>query len=567
MQKVFLFFLYLLSNFLVSDDLENYFSRLPMQGVANNALLEGEWPVFHGSYLGYSYSSLKEINKENVNLLSPSWMHQPGKVKTGLQSTPIVADEVIYYIAPYNVVFAIDAYTGEQIWKYSHDFSELRKIKAQNGLDENKILYAPFSKGLAVGEKFVFFGSLDGQAVALDKNTGEVIWNTKILDIENCNCLFNSPPVIANQVVIFGPSSLRLISKGAIYGLNINTGQVIWKFETLRDHPNSWLPEQREVGGGFPWMPGTYDPELDLVYYPIGNPAPDWDDGDDRPGDNLYSSSIVALNPNNGKLIWYHQQVPHDTWDFDASGEFIFLERNGKKLMSTLNKNGYVYVYDRKKGVLNNIWKLSQTANWGNVNLKTGEITDINKGKIGEKVEICPWVGGARGWGVGSYSPDTKLWYTMTQDYCNIIEVKEKVERVPGNLSLKARATDLVYKGKPKPRLVAVDPSNGKIKWTKEYQTPIFGAVLTTAGGLIFHGNSFGEVFALDIKDGSILWNFNTGSGNRAGIISYQARGEQFILFPTGCCGAISRMLLEKIDNRFANLNEGAMLIAFKIFK
>ena len=151
---------------------------------------------------------------------------------------------------------------------------------------------------------------MDGQAVALDKNTGEVIWNTKILDIENCNCLFNSPPVIANQVVIFGPSSLRLISKGAIYGLNINTGQVIWKFETLRDHPNSWLPEQREVGGGFLWMPGTYDPELNLVYYPIGNPAPDWDDGDDRPGDNLYSSSIVALNPNNGKLVWYHQQVP-----------------------------------------------------------------------------------------------------------------------------------------------------------------------------------------------------------------------------------------------------------------
>ena len=293
----------------------------------------------------------------------------------------------------------------------------------------------------------------------------------------------------------------------------------------------------------------------------------DWDDGDDRPGDNLYTSSIVALNPENGELKWHHQQVPHDVWDLDASGEFLFLEREGKKLMSNLNKNGYVYVYDREKGKLNNVWKLSQTANWGKVNLKTGEITDRYVGIPGEERTICPWIGGVRGWGVGSYNPKTQLWYTMAQDYCNIIEVVEGVERIQGNLGWNAMVTAVVHKDNPAPRLVAVDPATGKIAWQQEFDAPNFGAVLTTAGGLLFYGTSFGAVHALDIEDGSKLWSFNTGSGNRAGVISYEAKGEQFILFPTGCCGAVPGMFMPNIDPRFADINEGAMIVSFKVPK
>ncbi len=568
MTKLFLvFFTFIFFNILSADDLKNFSNRLPLPGVANDGLAKGDWPVFHGSYMGYSYSALDSINTKNVDKMTPAWMHQPGKVTMGLQSTPIAVDGIIYYIASFNVVFAIDGYSGEQLWKYSHEFTELKKRKAQGGMDENSLLFAPYSRGLAVGDKNVFFGTIDGQAVALDRKTGEIVWNTKILDSDTCNCLFNSPPVIAGDVIVYGPAGGELFAKGGIYGISAETGELLWEFETLRDHPDSWLAEHRDTGGGFPWMPGTFDPELNLIYYPIGNPAPDWDDGDDRPGDNLYTSSIVALNPQNGDLKWFHQQVPHDVWDLDASGEFILVERDGKNLMTNLNKNGYVYVYDRDKGELNNIWKLSQTANWGKVNLKTGEITDRYFGVPGEERTICPWIGGVRGWGVGSYNPKTKLWYTMAQDYCNIIEVVEGVERIPGNLGWNAMVTAVVHEDNPPPRLVAVDPVNGQVAWQKDFDAPHFGAVLTTAGDLLFYGTSFGSVHALDVNNGSTLWSFNTGSGNRAGIISYEAKGEQFILFPTGCCGMVPGFFMPNIDPRFATINEGAMIVSFKVPK
>ena len=559
-------FFFLFFNLLAADDHEKFKNRLAMPGVANDGLGQGDWPVYHGSYKGWSYSPLKKITSNNVKNLGTAWMHQPGKIKMGLQSTPIAVDGVIYYIASYNVVHAVDGYSGEQLWKYTHEFSELKNRSVDQGFDENTLLFSPYSRGLAVGNEHVFIGTLDGQAVALDRKTGEVVWQTKVVETETCNCNFTSSPVIAGNMIVYGPAGGELFAKGSIYGLDANSGEIVWQFETLRDHPDSWLPEHRETGGGFPWMGGQYDPELDLLYFPVGNPAPDFDDGDDRPGDNLYTSGIVALSPKTGELKWYHQQVPHDVWDYDASGEFIFVEREGKRLMSTLNKNGYVYVYNRDEGKLNNVWKLSQTANWAKeVNPKTGAIIGRNEPKPGTETTICPWIGGVRGWGPGSFNPKTGLWYTMTQDYCNILEVVEGIERKTGALGWNAMTTAVVHEDKPAPRLVAADPITGSITWQKEFETPNFGGVLTTAGDLIFYGTSFGNVKALDLSNGEELWNFNVGSGNRSGIISYLAKGEQFILFPIGCCGMVPAMFMPSIDPRFSQINEGALLVAFKL--
>ena len=161
--------------------------------------------------MGYSYSELEKINKKNVSKLAPAWMHQPGKITMGLQSTPIAVDGIIYYIASYNVVFAIDGYSGDQLWKYSHEFTELKKRKAEAGWMKTLCLFAPYSRGLAVGDKNVFFGTIDGQAVALDRKTGEIIWNTKVLETDTCNCLFNSPPVIAGDVIILWSSRRRVV--------------------------------------------------------------------------------------------------------------------------------------------------------------------------------------------------------------------------------------------------------------------------------------------------------------------------------------------------------------------
>lgn len=562
------FFFSLFLNLLTADDHEGFKNRSEMPGVANGGLGQGDWPVYHGSYKGWSYSPLKKITSKNVKNLGTAWMHQPGKIKMGLQSTPIAVDGVIYYIASYNVVHAVDGYSGEQLWKYTHEFSELKNRSVDQGFDENTLLFSPYSRGLAVGDEYIFIGTLDGQAVALDRKTGEIVWKTKVVETETCNCNFTSSPVIAGNMIVYGPAGGELFAKGSIYGLDANSGEIVWQFETLRDHPDSWLPEHRETGGGFPWMGGQYDPELDLLYFPVGNPAPDFDDGDDRPGDNLYTSGIVALSPKTGELKWYHQQVPHDVWDYDASGEFIFVEREGKRLMSTLNKNGYVYVYNRDEGKLNNVWKLSQTANWAKeVNPKTGAIIGRNEPKPGTETTICPWIGGVRGWGPGSFNPKTGLWYTMTQDYCNVLEVVEGIERKTGALGWNAMTTAVVHEDKPAPRLVAADPITGSISWQKEFETPNFGGVLSTAGDLIFYGTSFGNVKALDLSNGKELWNFNVGSGNRSGIISYLAKGEQFILFPIGCCGMVPAMFMPSIDPRFSEINEGALLVAFKLKK
>ena len=204
-----------LLNILEANSLKEYNERMPMPGVGNQGLGAGDWPVYHGSYMGWSFSPLKEINVKN---LGPAWMHQPGKIKMGLQGTPIAVDGIIYYIASYNVVHAVDGYTGEQLWKYTHDFTQLKTRSVDQGFDENSLLFSPYSRGLAVGNNHVFIGTLDGQAVALDRKTGEVSWQTKVVETETCNCNFTSSPVIAGDMIVYGPAGGELFTAGAIYG-------------------------------------------------------------------------------------------------------------------------------------------------------------------------------------------------------------------------------------------------------------------------------------------------------------------------------------------------------------
>lgn len=558
----------------VSDNsITTYFRRIVL-GLATTLSLAGtvlaadadkgsadpnNWPQYHRTANGWRYSPLDQITPKNLHRLKVAWIHQPGDITHGLQATPLTIDGVVYYIGANNRVFAIDAESGKELWKYVTDLNPMTE----------EIFFAAYSRGVTVGRGKVFFGTLDGRAIALDQNTGKEIWQIQLTDFENCQgCNFTSPPALAGRILTFGPTGGELAQAGKIYGVDADTGRRIWSFEILRDDQASWPGDSRAVGGGGAWLPGQFDPETGLVYYGTSNPAPDFYSAA-REGDNRYTASVVALNAKTGALAWYRQEVPHDLWDYDSPYESLLIDRDGKHYLVHLNKGGYVSVMDKRNGKLFNVWKLSKTANWvDSIDPKTGDLIGRNEPTIGKDKTFCPSVLGARSWNHGAYNPKTGLWYTNAVEICNVVRPGRQD---PETLALAqpffgAENLQLVPPpgGKASARLDARDPVTGKVVWTVDYPAPALGSVLTTASGLVFNGDSTGLVHAYDAKSGKELWSFNTGSGIRAGITSYAVNGKQYILVPSGF-GSLFAGFASAVFPEYKKVNGGAALIAFTL--
>ena len=415
----------------------------------------------------------------------------------------------------------------------------------------------------------VYFGTLDGRLIALDQKTGAKRWETPLVKTEEKNgSNFTSPPTVAGDVVILGPTGGDLAQRGQIYGVDAKTGQLAWSFDTLRDDPASWTPEAIKHGGGGAWLSGQYDPKADLFYIGTSNAAPDFD-GSARPGDNLYTATLLAIEPKTGKLRWHHQEVPHDVWDFDSAYEMVMIDKGGKPLMTHLNKGGFVTVLDRRTGKVENVWPLARNANWvKTVDPKSGALVARNEPAIGTTKTICPSVLGARSWNHGAYSPKTGLWYTNAQEFCNVVEVgPTDVKDVAFSQPFFSFA-ELKFVPPPggtaSARLQAVDPLTGKTAWEIASPLPNLAAVLATGGGLVFNGDVNGIVHAYDAKNGKELWTFNTGSGIRSGLMSYSAKGKQYIVVPSGF-GSLFPGFAAGLFPQFKGARGGAALIAFSI--
>jgi alcohol dehydrogenase (cytochrome c) len=312
------------------------------------------WPQYHRTGNGWRHSPLDQINTKNVQKLSVAWIHQPGDIAQGLQATPITIDGVLYYIGPNNRVFAIDGATGRELWKY------VTKLDPKTG----GIFFAAANRGVTVGRGKVYFGTLDGRAIALDQRAGTELWNVPLTEFAECQgCNFSSPPTLAEDVLVFGPTGGELANAGRIYGVNADTGQRVWTFDVLKNDPKSWPGASRAVGGGGAWMPGQFDPDTGNVYIGTSNAAPDFD-GPARDGDNLYTASLLAIDAKSGRLNWYHQEVPHDVWDFDSTYESLLINRDGKDLLVHLNKGGYVSILNKRTGELSNVWAFAKNINW-----------------------------------------------------------------------------------------------------------------------------------------------------------------------------------------------------------
>jgi len=506
------------------------------------------WLMYHGSYKGWHYSALDQINKNNVKNLKVAWIHSPSTGKRGIQSFPLVADGILYYTSTTGQIWALDASSGAFIWSYKAKIDEERAAST---------FFNPYNRGVAIGYGKVYMGTVDGRLIALDQKTGQVIWDNMIVTVEKGAKGFTGAPVIVKDKVVIGSWGGELSGCcGPVFGVNAQTGEVEWQFDTNASDERSkasWGNDSWKVGGNGGWMTGTYDPENNAIWWATANPAPDFDwSGDNwmtegpRPGLNLYSSSVVVIDADSGKLQAYFQEMPHDKWDFDsAPGEFVTIDRGGKKYMLHPNKGGVFFVYNRdlsqakdQQLKVENALIIGKTYNFiKGVNPKTGELIGRRETELGMNKNVCPAIDGAISWNTGAYNPNTGLYYKITQEWCFDLDV-QKVDR-PSDYSGQAYFGASWTATHPEGRkafgtVQARDPVTGKAKWEVEFKYPPLASLLTTKGGLVFVPGADGTFYALSADNGEKLWSANNGLGHHGGVISYTAKGKQYVAVVTG---------------------------------
>ena len=498
-----------------------------------------DWPHYGGEQSSWRYSALDQIKASNVNKLVPVWAFQTGEIDGGLQATPLVVDGVMYVISSKAKVFAIDAATGKELWNYNYQLPP--------GFT---IFYGPWNRGVAIGGGKVLFGTLDNFVVALDQKTGKEVWKVNVEDAGQCGCNITSAPLIAKDKVVVGVTGGDSAHRGYINAFDIKTGKKAWRFWTIpgpgEKGSETWSGESWKYGGGSTWMTGSFDAELNMIYWGVGNPAADFYGGS-RKGDNLYTDSVVALDADSGKLKWHHQQVPHDVWDWDAAYECVLFDAEVKgqkrKLLLNVNKGGYTFVVDRTNGEFISAWPVARNINWIKGVDAKGHLVGRNEPEVGKAKIICPSIGGGRSWNQGAYSPRTGLFYTTGQEWCQEVIAREEKpqegkEFFGGTFTLKRAQV-----GEAGSHLDAYNPITGEKKWGLEYKYLLLASILATAGDVIFTGDPEGNFFALDANTGKKLWNFPTGAGHRGSSITYSVKGRQYVATPTGFGSALAGLM------------------------
>ncbi|HXH68656.1 MAG TPA: PQQ-dependent dehydrogenase, methanol/ethanol family [Candidatus Limnocylindrales bacterium] len=515
-------FLYLLS-----------FSATAFAQVTNDQLLHSSetpasWLQYAGSYDAHRFSSLSQINRENVSHLTTQWLFQtstPGP----FENTPLVVDGIMYVTAPENLAFALDARTGRRLWTYKRALPE--KIRACCG---------HVNRGLAMLGSRLFMSTLDAHVVALDATTGNVLWDVQAADYAR-GYAFTVAPLVIKDKVIVGVSGGEYGIRGFIDAYDAATGKRAWRFYTIpapgEPGGDSWgSPDAAAHGGAPAWVTGTYDPQLNLLYWPTGNPSPS-DDGSGRKGDNLYSNSILALNPDSGKLQWYFQFTPFDLHDWDATEVPVLLDADldGKprKLLLHANRNGFFYVLDRTNGKFI-FAKPFATQTWAQGMDSSGKPILLHTAEPGESegVRTCPGAGGATNWMAPSYSPQTGMLYVSIREQCDVFYTHPQ-QYVAGRLFLGSMYVPAT-KEKDWGAVRAIDPKTGEVRWEYKEFSATWAGNLSTAGHLVFTGDLEGNFIALDADTGKHLWHIQTGAAIYAAPITYELNGLQFVAISSG---------------------------------
>lgn len=502
------------------------------------------WLTYSGSLNGQRFSPLNQITPANVGNLELQWVLQVRSM-TGAdkwEATPLVVDGVMYTTRPPNEVVALDAATGRIFWAYTHTPSQATRVCCGR-----------VNRGLAISGDTVFLATLDARLIALDAKTGRVLWNIEVDGAKpEQGYSFTSAPLIVKDKVIIGPAGGEYGIRGFIAAFDVKTGKEAWRFNTIpgpgEPGHETWTETTWQHGGGPVWLTGSFDPDLNLTYWGVGNPGPDWN-GQDRPGDNLYSDCVVALDPDTGKMKWHFQFTPHDEFDYDSVQIPVLadIQWNGapRKTMLWANRNGLWYVLDRTTGEFLSGKPFTQ-VNWMTGLDAKGRPNKLLSPTV-EGARVYPNNQGATNWYSPSYSPHTGLFYVPCwMDTFSIyrkdpagVQYREGQQFTgPGPQSqvpsMVPRATNTRLPEEGYGAVQAFDPATGERKWIFKMTDVTDSGVLSTASDLVFTGGREGYFYGLDAKNGNVLWKAMVGGQVASGPMTYAVAGRQYLAFCAG---------------------------------
>ena len=502
------------------------------------------WLTYSGNYASMRHSSLSQINRGNVDELELKWVFQANSLEK-FETTPLVVDGIMYLTEAPNTVYAVDAVTGRAFWRYEHTPSA-----------ESRPCCGRVNRGVAILGDTLFMATIDAMLVALDTVTGQPIWRTQVADPSIGYAMTLAPLVVDDKVVV-GVAGGEFGIRGFISAFDAANGEEVWRFytipgpgepghETWEGGGDAWMH-----GGASVWVTGSYDPELNLTYWGIGNPGPDWNAAQ-RPGDNLYASSVVALDADNGELVWHFQFTPGDPYDYDSVQIPVLADLETTnfstgKLMLWANRNGFFYVLDRTTGefIRGNPFV---RVNWASGLDESGRPIETPQppGAV-----TYPCVGGGTNWYSPSYSPSTELFYVSAWEDCGAVFRPVEAEYRPGQRFLGGRPTS------PNPgapglaglsrgpinnwteevghgAVLALDPRTGERVWQYDLVDVTTSGVLTTATDVLFSGSREGHFHALDARNGELLWRASLGGQIANGPMTYAVDGVQYVAVAAG---------------------------------
>ncbi|MFS0753509.1 PQQ-dependent methanol/ethanol family dehydrogenase [Noviherbaspirillum sp. 1P10PC] len=531
---------------------------------------------------GQRFSPLTQVNAKNVSKLVPAWSFSfGGEKQRGQESQPLIYNGKMFVTASYSRIFALDAKTGNKLWKYEH--------RLPDGIMP---CCDVVNRGAALYDNLVIFSTLDAQLIALNQDTGEVVWKEKVDDYA-AGYSNTAAPLIAKGLLLTGVSGGEFGVVGRVEARDPKTGQLVWSRPMVEGHMGykydadgkaiengisgttnkTWPGDLWKTGGAATWLGGTYDPKTGLAYFGTGNPSP-WN-SHLRPGDNLYSSSTVAIDVTTGQIKWHYQTTPHDGWDFDGVNEFVTFDQGGKRLGGKADRNGFFYVVDANNGKLENAFPFVKKITWATgIDLKTGrpnytpegrpgDPTKGADGKKGQSVFAAPSFLGGKNQMPMAYSPKTSLFYVPANEWGmeiwnEPITYKKGAAFLGAGFTIKPLNDDYIG------ALRAIDPKTGKIAWEVKNNAPLWGGVLATAGDLVFYGTPEGYLKALDAKTGKEMWKFQTGSGVVAPPITWQEGGTQYVAVVSGWGGAVP-LWGGEVAKKVNFLEQGGSVWVFKL--
>ncbi|MGB0753122.1 MAG: PQQ-dependent dehydrogenase, methanol/ethanol family [Gammaproteobacteria bacterium] len=542
-----------------------------------------EWLLHGRTYAEERHSPLDQINTSNVDQIGLSWSFETG-TNRGHETTPIVKDGVMFITAPWSVVHALDAKTGDLLW--THD-PKVERAWANNACCD------VVNRGVALYENSIFFGTIDGRLISLDKDTGTENWSILTIDKSRPYTITGAPRIVKGNVII-GNGGGEFGVRGYVTAYDVDSGDELWRFYTVPGNPNEPFesPEMEIAaktwsggkwweygGGGTVWDSMAYDPALDTLYIGTGNGSP-WNRYVRSPGggDNLYLSSIVALDPDTGDYKWHYQTTPGDSWDYTATQHMILadLEINGqmRKVIMQAPKNGFFYVIDRTNGELISAENYVP-INWAtHVDMETGRPVENPANNYFDTPALTtPGPLGGHNWQPMAFNPDTGLVYIPAQEMLFVYSHDKDFEYNPKTWNT-GQQIEMTYLPKNPDELAMVDkatfgyllawdPVAQKEVWREQYQRPWSGGLLSTAGDLVLQGTSDGRFIAFDAASGEILWSVDTGQGIIAPPITYMIDDEQYIAVQVGYGGAYA--LAGAFPSANKNPAQDGRMLVFKL--